>query len=287
LKEVVSKQMFTENRSSRLTFGSPWTPAVKVLIITNIAIYFAQEFVGFPSTHLFGLVPYKVLYEYALWQVVTYMFLHGGLMHVGLNMLMLWMFGVQLERLWGSKEFVQYYLITGIGAGIINIVFTPTSVIPTIGASGAIFGLLLAYGVTFPNNIIMLYFIIPIKAKYLVILGALLELLMMRSSPVDGVAHFAHLGGIAVGFIYIKTRPLFDKAYRKASGQVEERREAKQIKLHAQRLADLQSIRSEVDYLLGRVSRVGYDNLTEDEKSRLEEASRLLRMLDERSEELN
>lgn len=270
-----------------MSFGSSWTPAVRALIITNAAIYFAQEYLGFPSTRLFGLVPYKVLHEGAVWQLVTYMFLHGGLMHVGFNMLALWMFGAQLERVWGTREFVRYYLITGIGAGLINLAFTPNSIIPTIGASGAIFGLLLAYGVLFPNNIIMIYFIIPMKAKYFVALFALLEFLMMRSSPLDGVAHFAHLGGIAVGYLYLKGKPLAQTLFSRASQQVEEHKEAKQIQLHAQHLADVQSIRSEVDYLLGRVSRVGFENLTSDEKSRLEEASRMLRLYDERAEDLN
>ncbi|TKJ40754.1 rhomboid family intramembrane serine protease [candidate division LCP-89 bacterium B3_LCP] len=274
-------------RSYSIGFGSPWTPAVKALIIINGAVYIAQEFLGFPSIRIFGLVPYDVLHKGAFWQLATYMFLHGGFMHVAFNMFALWMFGSQLERVWGTRQFVKYYFITGIGAGLINVAFSSGSLIPTIGASGAIFGLLLAYGVLFPNNTILLYFFIPMKAKYFVLLFAVLEFLMARSYTADGVAHFAHLGGMAVGLLYLKGRPLLRRMKGQAAEKRHEHKEAIQVKFDAQKLADIQSIRSEVDYLLGRVSRVGYDNLTEEERKRLEEASQLLRQYTEDKEDLN
>jgi membrane associated rhomboid family serine protease len=258
-----------------------------MLIIVTGSIYLVQEFLGIPSVRAFGLVPYQVLHKAAFWQLVTYMFLHGGFWHVAFNMFALWMFGSQLERVWGRKEFLKYYFITGIGAGLINVAFSAGSNIPTIGASGAIFGLLLAYGVLFPNNVILLYFFIPMKAKYFVILFAVLEFMMARSYAADGIAHFAHLGGMAVGFLYLKGRPIFRALTSQASEKQQEKKEAMQVKLHAEHLADVQSIRSEVDYLLGRISRVGYDNLTEEEKERLEEASRLLRLYDNEEEDVN
>ena len=274
-------------RTYSIGFGRGWTPAVKVLIIVNAAIYLAWELTALPPLSLFGLVPYRVWHQGMLWQLVTYMFLHGGLWHVGFNMFALWMFGSQLERVWGTGQFVKYYFITGIGAGLINVLFNAGSPIPTIGASGAIFGLLLAYGLLFPNSLILLYFFIPIKAKYFVILFAGLEFLMVAQYAQDGVAHFAHLGGMAVGLLYLKGWPILRAFYRGRSRQRREKKEATGVKYDARRLSDLQAIRSEVDYLLGRISRVGYENLTEEEKERLEEASRLLRLHSEESEDVN
>ncbi len=215
------------------------------------------------------------------------MFLHGGFMHVAFNMFALWMFGSQIERVWGTRKFVKYYFITGIGAGLINIAFSAGSTIPTIGASGAIFGLLLAYGVLFPNNVILLYFFIPMRAKYFVILFAALEFYMAKSYTADGVAHWAHLGGMAIGFLYLKALPMLRSASSEVSEKRKDRKGAIQVKLNAKKLTDLESIRSEVDYLLDRISRVGYDHLTDEEKERLEEASRLLRLHSEDSDELN
>jgi len=279
--------MSSAYRSQSFGFGATWTPAVKVLIIINGAIFVLQELVRLPLSHLLGLVPYAVIFKGWAWQLVTYMFLHGGLMHVGFNMLALWMFGSQLERVWGTREFLRYYFITGIGAGIINIAFSPTSPIPTIGASGAIFGLLLAYGVLFPNNLILLYFFIPIKAKYFVILFAAIEFIMSRSYTSDGVAHFAHLGGMAVGLLYLKGSPLVRRSVWRLSKKSRMQKEARQVKMEAQRMTDLQAIRSEVDYLLDRINKVGYENLTAEEKERLEQASQQLRVYSEERQDLN
>lgn len=274
-------------KSYSLGFRNAWTPAVKMLIIANAAIFALQALTHLPPSNLFGLVPYRVVHDGWIWQLVTYMFLHGGLMHVGFNMLALWMFGTQLERVWGTREFLRYYFITGIGAGLINVAFNAGSPIPTIGASGAIFGLLLAYGVLFPNHLILLYFFIPIKAKYFVILFAALEFLMARSYTADGVAHFAHLGGMAVGLLYLKGAPYVRRMSWKLGKARRTQQEAKQVKLEARRMADLQAVRSEVDYLLDRISKVGYEKLTQQEKDRLEEASRLLRIYSEQPEDLN
>ncbi len=276
-----------EYRSYSVRIGSPWTPAVKALIVINGAIFVMQELLMLPLVEYFGLVPFMVLHRGAIWQLVTYMFLHGGLMHVVFNMFALWMFGAQIERVWGTRKFVKYYFITGIGAGIINVMFSASSMVPTIGASGAIFGLLLAYALLFPNNVILLYFFIPMKAKYFVILFAGLEFLMARSYTSDGIAHWAHLGGMLVGFLYLKALPIFWSTKSQVDEKRTERKEAIQVQLHAKKLNDLEAIRSEVDYLLDRISRVGYESLTEEEKERLEEASRKLRSHTDDSEDLN
>jgi membrane associated rhomboid family serine protease len=132
------------------------------------------------------------------------MFLHGGLFHIGFNMLALWMFGTELESLWGTERFTRFYFITGIGAAICSTLVQWNSFIPTIGASGAIYGLLAAYGILFPDRMILLYFIIPIKAKYFVILMGLLAFWSSVTASGSGVAHVAHLGGMLFGWLYLR-----------------------------------------------------------------------------------
>jgi membrane associated rhomboid family serine protease len=280
--------MNSVRRSYSFGFGSPWTPAVKVLIIINVAVFAVQSLVDLPFSIYLGLVPYQVIHHYMIWQLFTYMFLHGGVWHVLFNMFALWMFGPQLERVWGSRGFLKYYFITGVGAALIDVAFNYSSMAPTIGASGAIFGLLVAYGVLFPDNVILLYFLIPIKAKYFVAIFAGLELLMeFNSHSTDGVAHLAHLGGMAVGFLYLKGGAMLRPLTWRVTQAQHEKKEAKQVKLEVRRLTDMQAIHSEVDYLLGRISRVGYENLTPEEKERLEEASRLLRLHSEGQQDLS
>ncbi len=144
---------------------------------------------------------------FAPWQFVTYGFLHGDLTHLLFNMFTLWMFGRDIERFWGPRYFAIYYLVCVVGAGIVQLVvasFQP-EIYPTIGASGGVFGILLAYGLMFPNRqILLLIPPIPMKAKYLVILFGVLELMYGVTGMQPGVAHFAHLGGMLFGFLLIQ-----------------------------------------------------------------------------------
>ncbi|HET7696469.1 MAG TPA: rhomboid family intramembrane serine protease [Vicinamibacterales bacterium] len=195
------------------SFGpGPMTPAVRALLYANIAVYVATLI--FPRLVLWlGLIPEQVVEQYWLWQPVTYMFLHARApTHILFNMLALWMFGVELERLWRTRFFVRYYAVTGIGAGILSILIallpfaaaraTYDDVI--VGASGAIFGLLLAYALYFPNRPILMFFFFPVPAKYFVmILGAINFIVAIEGS--GGVAAVAHLGGIAVGYAYLQS----------------------------------------------------------------------------------
>jgi membrane associated rhomboid family serine protease len=143
-----------------------------------------------------------------VWQIVTYMFLHGGITHLLFNMLTLWMFGIQLERDWGTRRFLKYYFYCGIAAGVcvvaVNVLLGYWGTI-TLGASGAIFGVLVAFGVTYPDQTVLMYFLFPIKAKYLVMIFVAIELLL-TFGPNTGVSTIAHLGGAAFGFVYLKGR---------------------------------------------------------------------------------
>jgi membrane associated rhomboid family serine protease len=158
-----------------------------------------------------GLWPRAVLTFPAFWQLFTYLFLHGGFMHILVNMFMLWMFGSDLERDWGTRRFLQYYFLCGAGAGVCvvlaSLIFGGMD-IPTIGASGAIFCLLLAFVFLYPDRIILFMLIFPIKAKYFVMIMAAIEFMYSLSGSMSGVSHIAHLGGAVVGFLYLKRRLL-------------------------------------------------------------------------------
>ena len=188
--------------------GGPLTPAVRTLLLANVGVWLFQIVAGFLAhvriDRLFGLVPYDVTHHLFLWQLVTYMFLHGDLFHIGLNMLALWMFGTELESLWGTRRFTHFYFVTGIGAGLCTVLASWNSFVPTIGASGAIYGLLAAYGILFPERTLLLYFVIPIKAKYFVLILGLLTFWSSVTATGGGVAHVAHLGGMVFGWLYLR-----------------------------------------------------------------------------------
>jgi len=223
-------------------------PIVKNLIIVNVLFFLATMSLGnfFNLEHYFALHYFTSPY-FMPHQIITYMFMHGGFSHILFNMFALWMFGANMENIWGPKRFLTFYMVAGIGAGIVQLLFMQiqymnyaseldaqtieyiiregtaivesgrnwtdvnmgglNSVIntPVVGASGAVYGLLLAFGMTFPNAIIYIYFLFPMKAKWFVLAFGALELFSgIRNSATDNVAHFAHLGGMLFGFILIK-----------------------------------------------------------------------------------
>jgi len=197
----------------RISFGPPLTQAVKGLIIANVAIHLLQFLAGpeatFKIQELFALDPARVLKQLWLWQPVTYMFLHHAtdIWHLVFNMLTLWMFGGDLEMRWGPARFLRYYFICGIGAGLITCLWNLLRGEPsvTIGASGAIFGLLIAFGMLFPNRMVLFMFFFPMKARVMVAIFAVLQLYFVGafSRSGGGIAYFAHLGGMLVGWLYL------------------------------------------------------------------------------------
>jgi len=227
-------------------------PVIKNLIIINVLFYLATLALGsafnIDLVRILGL-HYPTSQDFGTWQIVSYMFMHSptSIMHILFNMFALWMFGNTLENVWGSKRFLNYYLVTGIGAAVVQIfvAYVRISYIeasmtveqiatvmqeggsvlakgmnyqneamqqlnliintPTIGASGAVFGILLAFGMMFPNSLIYVYFAFPIKAKYFVMIYGAIELYTgIANSQGDNVAHFAHLGGMLFGFILLR-----------------------------------------------------------------------------------
>ena len=203
---------YTRLRYTRSSYFGYLTPGVKWLLISNTAIYLVYYLGGAALQHhaitLFALWAEAAVRSGYIWQVFTYMFLHGGITHLLFNMLALWMFGSTLEQDWGTRRFLKYYFFCGIAAGVC--VLAANAAIgdwgtPTVGASGAIFGLLLAFGVMYPNQTVLMNFLFPIKAKYMVAIYAAIELLL-TFGPNTGVSTIAHLGGMLFGYIYLKSR---------------------------------------------------------------------------------
>ncbi len=200
---------YPSTSASSFAFGpGPLPTALKALIWANVAMFvITWPNAAAPLVRLLGLAPVDVFERFWIWQPVTYMFLHGGLFHILFNMLALWMFGTELEQIWGSRFFLKYYFITGIGAAatmlLLSLFSSSVYYSATIGASGAIYGVLLAYALYFPNRPIFLYFIFPIPAKYFVLILGAISFFSVSDST-SGVAHGAHLGGLAVGYVYLK-----------------------------------------------------------------------------------
>ena len=196
-------------------------PITRALLIANVLLFLALMGLGearFMNLMLWPMGDFPVrlpdgsagLVGFLPWQLVTYGFLHGGMTHLFFNMFALWMFGGPLEATWGSRRFLQYYLVCVVGAGLVQLLVATLAAngggaYPTVGASGGVFGLLLAYGMLFPNHRLMLLFPpIPMRARTFVIGYGLLELFLGVTGTAPGVAHFAHLGGMAFGFLLIQ-----------------------------------------------------------------------------------
>ena len=256
------------------------TPGIRVLLIANVAIFFLGWLLPELNKYLVvygGLVPQLFTQNFFLWQPVSYMFLHGGFMHLFFNMFALWMFGTELEQQWGTKFFLQYYFISGIGAGILSAVIQPASQVPIIGASGAIYGLLLAFALMYPNRIVYLNFLFPIKVKYFVMIFAAIELFasMGGRGLQDGVAHLTHLSGMIFGYLYLLGRQQWQKRKR---GQVNKPRKkvtfhwGNKTKDYTQKISgsnETLTNEQEFEKLLNKVRLNGYASLSEKEKDRL------------------
>lgn len=254
---------------------------VKILIFINIGIFLLQIASGGKIDKIFGLCSHKYLQQannaspvFLIWQFFTYMFLHGGVLHLAFNMLILWMFGKELEVMWGEKNFLRYYLACGVGGGIITYLFTMNSMVITIGASGAIFGILVAYAVIFPERYItlLLFFFIPItmKAKHLVMALAGMEFLFCISGAQDGIGHFAHIGGALIGYVYLK---IWRRSSYYGSGYGEGI--TSWWREHRKRWNQKQEyiLEKEVDRILAKVSKTGMQSLSRRERDILHKKS--------------
>lgn len=271
-------------RNVNIRFGGPMTPAVKQLMILNGSIFIIQQVAGLFSHNMLeailGLSHEGFVVNLWLWQPFTYMFLHGGWLHIFFNLFALWMFGGELESIWGKGRFLRYYLLSGLGAGLfiafmnyyVALKFGSSSV--TIGASGAIYALLLAYGLTWPDREVLLYFLFPIKIKYLLIAFGLMEFFGTLSSAAGtggNISHIGHVGGLIAGFIlyrYFQGRGR-SSAKSKVSffGRLMRRRRTRKKQQQINTRIEAKKI---IDDILGKIAKSGMDSLSAEEKRKLE-----------------
>lgn len=310
--------------------GMGWSffpPVIKNLLIINGVVFLLQNLAG--SVVIDGMRGSDVLLKYfalmspdsgyfQIWQFITYQFMHGSFSHIFFNLFSLWMFGAELENMWGSRNFLIFYLVAGIGGAVFHLLFSSIFqgiVPPVIGASGAIFGVMVAFGFLFPDRYILFYFFIPLKTKYFIAFLILINVLAV-DDPGSGVAHLAHLGGAVFGFLYL----VFDKRlgfdiqqrvsgwkdsfYHGSSGKKptnpfsggffnndqEDKtasrgssyRDVEDARFKDVNKKEDEVTQEEIDRILDKISQSGYKNLSENEKRILFEASRRMNKEDRR-----
>ncbi len=263
--------------------GGTIPPGIKNLLYVN-GIVFIMQFIN-PTLNMvilnnFALNPIDIIYHFKIWQLVTYMFLHGGFWHIFFNLFILWMFGSELEREWGTAEFLKYYFITGIGAGLTVLLLSNSS---TIGASGAVYGVMLAYALRYPDRMIYIYFMFPVKVKYFMGFMFLISFFSTIGPNTDGIAHAAHLGGILIGYLYLRYQHLLYKM-KKIFLSLSKNKPASNKNSMSYRRgggSKTEHYRKVIDEILDKINKVGYLNLTDEEKKILEEGSKYLREHDE------
>ncbi|MBI5246464.1 MAG: rhomboid family intramembrane serine protease [Elusimicrobia bacterium] len=250
-------------------------PAIRMLMIANLVGFVAALVVGPELNQLFGLVPQQVVFQRWIWQPVTYLFLHGNMWHLIFNLFALWMFGMPVESQWGERDFLKYYFLCGLGAAGAHLALAPHSPIPVIGASGSVYGLLVAFAMLYPDAVVYLYFLIPIKAAHMAILFGAIEFFAGASGTTPGVARFAHLGGMITGYLYIRwwwvAKLQLKSLWRRAVSAEPEDEEAPPRPV-ARRPAKPKASApdaemAEVDRILDKILSDGLGSLTDEEKN--------------------
>lgn len=267
-------------QTSGVGLGSRITPVVRNLLIANTGVWIIQQFADPFIIDLFALHPAAVINDLAVWQLFSYMFLHAGFFHLFFNMFSLWMFGTEIERTLGSRHFLRYYIITGLGGGFFQLLANWGDMVPILGASAAIYGILMAFAIMFPDRIItlLIFFVLPvqIKAKYLVAIFVGISLVLGFKSQLSGagndVAHFAHLGGAFVGLVLLRGRYYYESLIR----HVAERQQKKHAAHEQRRQERIKIKQKEIDAILDRINEIGYENISQEEKNYLRAASEFL-----------
>jgi membrane associated rhomboid family serine protease len=269
-------------------FGNPFgftvTPWVKRLIIIN-GVLFLLRYAFAPLIVFLGFQPSTMLQQ--PWTVVTYMFVHGDFFHVLFNMLMLFFFGPPLEERWGGREFLKFYLIAGIGGAVLSLFFWDQRI---IGASGAVYGIMVAFAMYWPDNPVYIWGIFPVKAKWLVTFMIGISVFFTLTGGAPGVAHLAHLGGCAAAFLYLRSnwgptpfgpRVRAPKPAKPAAAAPRDVSPSLRRRAAAARPAantrEEERMLDDIDRILDKISERGMDSLTEEERVRLTEASRRFR----------
>ncbi|MCP5061250.1 MAG: rhomboid family intramembrane serine protease [Ignavibacteriae bacterium] len=280
-------------------------PVIKNLLIINGIVFFitiiadnimlGDSTLGNIITEYFAIIPFSNPYaSFYPWQLITYQFMHGGFWHIGMNMFILWMFGMEIENIMGSRKFLVFYLLAGIGGGLLQL-FLGSGSGPIIGASGAVYGVMVAFALFFPNRLIYVYALIPVKAKYLIVFVMVMEFMSVGNG--DFTAHLAHLGGAIVGFVFITydkthnfnfdrlfdlfksdssqtSNPTFTKKKSGFSFGKKDVQEAEFYDINSKTSSNQNVNQKSIDEILDKISESGYKNLTEAEKKILFDASK-------------
>jgi membrane associated rhomboid family serine protease len=265
-------------------FGFSLTPMVKRLLIANAIVFCLTLVVGQSLMfEWFALQPSRLIFR--PWGPITYMFVHAGLMHLVFNMLVLFFFGPPLEARWGEREFVRFYVVCGLGGVVLSLIFQPVTM---VGASAAIFGVMLAFAMKWPNVPIYIWGIFPVQAKYLVGFLTLVELLSARAGAQgSNIAHFAHLGGALAGFLYLKADWRTSEGLQRLQRAATRRRrlaivprdendaeERPGVLTGGRRVREDAALYDKVDAVLDKISAEGMESLTPEERRLLDEVSR-------------
>ncbi len=277
-------------RDSGAGFSFSVTPVVKRLLVANAAIFVFTLLVGYPFvTEWFAFDPDRALTRF--WGAFTYMFVHAGFWHVFMNMLMLFFFGPPLESRWGGREFFRFYVVAGLGGAALGLMIAPA---PVIGASAAVYGVMLAFAMNWPDAPIYIWGVFPVKAKWLVAFFFVLSLFGSMNPSGSSVAHFAHLGGLISAFLYLKAdwrpRSALKRMSKGGTGRrgrplaivpreiTRARSDAADRDDKGVESADERGLLDEVDRVLDKISAKGMASLTREERALLDEVSRRRRM---------
>jgi len=254
-----------------------FTDAIRTLVLVNVVVYLLQSLSGKEDVffRLFGLVPSSFLSELMIWQPFTYMFFHApfyssvGISHILLNMLGLWVFGRELEQAWGKNNFLKYYFVTGIGSGLVTFLFQINSDSPVIGASGAVYGVLLAYGLSYPNRMLYIWGIIPVKSLWLVIIMGAIAFFGLLGNA-DGISHVTHISGMVIGYFMLNKK----WRWRELLFKIRKKTIEFQVQRHEEKVAKKIMLKKDIDLILDKIQKEGFTSLTSKEKNKLYDASK-------------
>jgi membrane associated rhomboid family serine protease len=273
---------YREPRGFGASFGYTLTPWVKRLLIANAVVFILVIAVPVLGAWL-AFIPARTFVR--PWTLVTYMFVHAGFFHLFFNMLILFFFGPPLEGMWGGREFIKFYIVAGLGGAVLSYFFAFQS--PIVGASGAIYGVMLAFAMNWPNMYIHIWGILPVKAKYLVGFLAAVSVAALVGGAQDGVAHWAHLGGFAAGYLYLKFNDELTSRVDRLRTFVSRRKlqvdtggegeSATSSKARRAQRREEDRVLDEVDRVLDKISTSGLQSLSEEEIRLLDDVSKRYR----------
>ena len=276
------------------------TPAVKNILIANFVMFFLTNFLGERNQSIlleyFAITSDGLFGSFRIYQLITYQFLHANFGHIFGNMLLLFFLGSRLEEMWGTKRFYQVYLTAGAFAGLLQILISPDGLV--FGASGSVMAVFAAFALYYPNQEMLIYFLFPVKIKYLFLFYLAGDLAgVLPNSGSEGIAHFAHLGGILASFIYVKyidkrgysggqsssnysSKSMFDSFKKSFKTAAKKPNMSYKNSNDVYNVDKLKHFRKVVDELLDKINRVGYLQLSSEERRQLEEASDYLKKFD-------